>query len=58
MVLAALELLFDRFLDGTDSVFCHLDEDRFLVVTESRHCLEMERAHFPLLDEARRIAVG
>ncbi len=58
MVLAALELLFDRFLDGTDSVFCHLDEDRFLVVTESRHCLEMERAHFPLLDEARRITVG
>ena len=58
MVLAALELLFDRFLDGTDSVFCHLDEDKFLVVTETRHCLEMERAHFPMLDEARRITVG
>ncbi len=57
-VLAALEVLFDRFLEGTDSVFCHLDEDRFLVVTEAKHCLEMERAHFPLLDEARRITVS
>ena len=58
MVLAALELLFDRFLEGTDSLFCHLDEDRFMVVTEARNCLEMERAHFPLLDEARTITVG
>ena len=56
-VLAALETLFDRFLEDTDSVFCHLDEDRFLVVTESRHCLEMERARFPLLDAARSIKV-
>ena len=56
-VLAALEMLFDRLLDGTDSIFCHLDEDRFLVVTEARHCLEMERAQFPLLDEARKIMV-
>lgn len=58
MVLAALELLFDRFLEGTESIFCHLDEDRFMVVTEAQHCIEMERAHFPLLDEARRITVG
>lgn len=57
-VLAALETLFDRFLEGTDSVFCHLDEDRFLVVTEARHCLEMERARFPLLDAARNITVS
>lgn len=56
-VLAALETLFDRLLDGTDSVFFHLDEDRFLVLTEARHCLEMERAHFPLLDAARKITV-
>ena len=55
--LASLETLFDRLLEGTESVFCHLDEDRFLVVTEARHCLEMERAHFPLLDEARKIRV-
>ena len=57
-VLAALETLFDRFLEGTESVFCHLDEDRFLVVTEARHCLEMERARFPLLDAARNITVS
>lgn len=57
-VLAALEVLFDRFLEGTDSVFCHLDEDRFLVLTEAQYCLEMERAHFPLLDEARKITVN
>ena len=56
-VLASLELLFDRLLDGTESIFCHLDEDRFLVLTEAKHCLEMERAHFPLLDEVRKITV-
>ncbi len=57
-VMASLEVLFDRFLDGTDSVFCHLDEDRFMVLTAAVHVLEMERAHFPLLDEARKIAVN
>lgn len=57
-VLASLEILFDRFLEGMDSIFCHLDEDRFLVLTEARHCLEMERAHFPVLDEARKIVVN
>ena len=57
VVLAALESLFDKMLDGTESIFCHLDEDRFLVLTEARHCLEMERAHFPLLDAARKITV-
>ena len=57
VVLAALESLFDKMLEGTDSIFCHLDEDRFLVLTEARHCLEMERAHFPLLDAARKITV-
>lgn len=56
-VLAALESLFDKMLEGTESVFCHLDEDRFLVLTEAKHCLEMERAHFPLLDAARKITV-
>ena len=56
-VLAALETLFDKMLEGTESVFCHLDEDRFLVLTEAKHCLEMERAHFPLLDAARKITV-
>lgn len=56
-VLASLETLFDKMLDGTESVFCHLDEDRFLVLTEAKHCLEMERAHFPLLDAARKITV-
>ncbi len=55
--LAALEALFDRMLEGTESVFAHLDDDRMLIVTEARHCLEMERAHFPLLDEARKIKV-
>lgn len=57
-VMASLEVLFDRFLEGTDSVFCHLDEDRFMVLTAAVHVLEMERAHFPLLDEARKIAVN
>ncbi|MBR4200669.1 MAG: DHH family phosphoesterase [Oscillospiraceae bacterium] len=56
-VLASLETLFDKMLEGTESVFCHLDEDRFLVLTEAKHCLEMERAHFPLLDAARKIKV-
>ncbi|MBP0972067.1 MAG: DHH family phosphoesterase [Oscillospiraceae bacterium] len=55
--LASLEALFDRMLEGTESVFCHMDDDRMLIVTEARHCLEMERAHFPLLDEARKIKV-
>ncbi len=55
--LASLEALFDKMLAGTESVFCHMDEDRVLVVTEARHCLEMERAHFPVLDEARKIKV-
>ena len=57
VVLAALESLFDKMLDGTESIFCHLDEDRFMVLTEARHCLEMERAHFPLLDAVRKITV-
>lgn len=57
-VMAALEVLYDRFLEGTDSIFCHLDEDRFMVLTVAKHVLEMERAHFPLLDEARKIKVG
>lgn len=57
VVLAALESLFDKMLDGTESIFCHLDEDRFMVLTEARHCLEMERAHFPLLDAVRKINV-
>ena len=57
VVLAALESLFDKMLDGTESIFCHLDEDRFMVLTEARHCLEMERAHFPLLDAVRKIKV-
>ena len=57
-VMAALEVLYDRFLEGTDSIFCHLDEDRFMVLTVAKHILEMERAHFPLLDEARKIKVG
>ena len=57
-VLASLETLFDRFLENTDCVFCHLDEDRFLVLTVAKHVLAMEKAHFPLLDEARRIAVN
>ncbi len=56
-VLAALESLFDKMLDGTESIFCHLDEDRFMVLTEAKHCLEMERAHFPLLDAVRKINV-
>ena len=56
-VLAALESLFDKMLEGTNSIFRHLDEDRFFIITEARHCLEMERAHFPLLDAARRITV-
>jgi len=56
-VLASLETLFDRLLEGTESVFCHLDDDRFMIVTEVRYCIEMERAHFPLLDEARKILV-
>lgn len=57
-VLAELEMLFDRFLEGTDCVFCHLDEDRFLVLTVAKHVLSMERAHFPLLDEARKISIN
>ena len=57
-VMAALEVLYDRFLEGTDSIFCHLDEDRFMVLTVAKHVLEMERMHFPLLDEARKIKVG
>ena len=57
VVLAALEALFDKMLDGTESIFLHLDEDRFIVLTEARHCLEMERAHFPLLDAVRKITV-
>ena len=57
VVLAALESLFDKMLEGTESIFCHLDEDRFMVLTEARHCLEMERAHFPLLDAVRKIKV-
>lgn len=57
VVLAALESLFDKMLDGTESIFCRLDEDRFMVLTEARHCLEMERAHFPLLDAVRKITV-
>ena len=56
-VLAELETIFDKYLDGTDSVFCHLDEDRFLVVTEKRHCLKMEENRFQLLDAARSIQV-
>ncbi len=56
-VLAALESLFDKMIEGTNSIFRHLDEDRFFIITEARHCLEMERAHFPLLDAARRITV-
>lgn len=56
-VLAALESLFDRMLENTNSIFRHLDEDRFLIITEARYCLEMERAHFPLLDAARKITV-
>lgn len=55
--LAALEAVFDKLLEGTESIFCHLDEDRFMVLTEARCCLEMERAHFPVLDAARRIQV-
>ena len=57
LVLASLETLFDKLLEGTNSVFCHLDDDRFMVITEVRYCIEMERAHFPLLDEARKILV-
>ena len=57
LVLASLETLFDKLLEGTESVFCHLDDDRFMIVTEVRYCIEMERAHFPLLDEARKILV-
>lgn len=57
VVLAALESLFDKMLDGTESIFCHLDEDRFMVLTEAKFCLEMERAHFPLLDAVRKITV-
>ncbi len=56
-VLAALESLFDKMLENTNSIFRHLDEDRFFIITEARHCLEMERAHFPLLDAARKITV-
>ncbi len=56
-VLASLETLFDKLIEGTESVFCHLDDDRFMIVTEVRYCIEMERAHFPLLDEARKILV-
>lgn len=56
-VLASLEAVFDKLLDGTESIFCHLDEDRFMVLAEARCCLEMERAHFPVLDAARRIQV-
>ena len=57
-VMAALEVLFDRFLEGTDSIFCHLDEDRFLILTVAKAVLAMEKAHFPLLDEVRKITVG
>ncbi|MBR6108009.1 MAG: DHH family phosphoesterase [Oscillospiraceae bacterium] len=57
LVLASLETLFDKLLEGTNSVFCHLDDDRFMIITEVRYCIEMERAHFPLLDEARKILV-
>ena len=28
LVLASLETLFDKLLEGTESVFCHLDDDR------------------------------
>lgn len=57
LVLASLETLFDKLLEGTESVFCHLDDDRFMIITEVRYCIEMERGHFPLLDEARKILV-
>ena len=56
-VLAALETMFDRHLEDT-GVFCHLDEDRFLVIMEAKDCLEMERKRFPILDDARSITVG
>lgn len=57
-VLASLEMLFDRFLENKDCVFCHLDEDRFLVLTVAKHITEMKNAYFPLLDEARKISVN
>lgn len=57
-VLAALEQLFDHTLEDTESVFCRLDEDRFLVLVEAQHYVKMERARFPILDEVRKILVG
>ena len=56
-VLASLETLLDKMMEETKSVIYHLDEDRFLMLTEASHCLEMERAHFPVLDAARKLRV-
>ncbi|MCQ2416689.1 MAG: DHH family phosphoesterase [Oscillospiraceae bacterium] len=56
-VLASLEKLFEKMLNNTHSIFHHLDEDRFLVVTEAQYCMDMERLHFPILDAARKIKV-
>lgn len=57
-VLAALEDLFEKALEGSESIFCRLDEDRFLVITEYQYYQKMETGRFPLLDEARKILVG
>ncbi len=57
-VVAALETLFEHTLEGTESLFCRLDEDRFMVVTEAQYYIKMQHARFPMLDAARKIVVN
>lgn len=56
-VLAALEALFEKHL-ANSGLFCHLDENSFLAVTEAKNCLEMERKQFQILKDAREITVS
>ncbi len=57
-VLAQLEEAFDKMLENKNSIFYRLEEDRFIILMETQYCLQIEKSHFTILDDARKIIVG
>ena len=53
-----IETLLERWMGMTTGFIRKIGSDRFLVVMEERHLVEMVDNRFPVLDEVRSVTVG
>ncbi len=53
-----IEKLVENFIESTTGVAKKISSDRFMMIVEERHLVQMIKNRFPILDKAREIKVG